>query len=312
MIKTILGQMSGGRKDRRMLILTYHRVRDCPDPVWPWDPDRQEFISQMRVIKEYFNPLTISEAMELIDKEELPERAVCLTFDDGYADNYEIAFPILSDLKITATFFIATGYLNGGEMWNDRVLEVVRQIEPGTYDFGQLGEIRVLENSEKSEIASQLLNQMKYMPSAERDQLSRKLAQEFGIRNNDQVMMSDRMVSEMHRNGLEIGSHTVSHPILAQLSLAEAKKEIHDSKVYLESLLDTRIRSFAYPNGKSGTDLTERDIDIVRESGYQVSVTTDWGPAIPSSNRFALPRIGIYGNNSAKLLVKMGLAYRGS
>lgn len=294
-----------------MLILTYHRIRDIPDPVWPWDPDRQEFVAHMCVIKKYFNPLTISEAVEMIGRGELPDRAVCLTFDDGYADNYEVAYPILSDLGISATFFVATGYLDGGVMWNDRVLETVRQIQPGNYDFGELGQVRFLKDSEKPEIASQLLKKMKYMPASIRDRLARKFSKEFGIQSSEEIMMSSQMVREMHLGGMEIGAHTVSHPILAQLGPSEARQEIQDSKLFLESLLDTPIMSFAYPNGKSGTDLTERDIKFVSESGYRASVTTDWGPVTPNSNRYALPRIGLYGNNSAKLLAKMGLAYRG-
>jgi len=110
----------------RLSILIYHRVLPGPDPLNNWDPTAAEFESQIRALSRFFTPLALGEAVERLRKGTLPAHAACVTFDDGYRDNVDVALPILRRHGVPATFFIATGYLNGGRMWNDTVIESIR------------------------------------------------------------------------------------------------------------------------------------------------------------------------------------------
>lgn len=108
-------------------ILIYHRVLARPDPLFPGEVDRALFERQLRLLKRFYTVLPLSVAVQRLRDGSLPPRAACITFDDGYADNAEHALPLLRQYGLHATFFIATGYLNGGQMWNDRVIDAVRR-----------------------------------------------------------------------------------------------------------------------------------------------------------------------------------------
>ena len=94
------------------------------------------FEAQMRVVAENFVPLPLSEAVDRLMIGELPPRAACVTFDDGYIDNVELALPILQSHGLSATFFVATGYLDGGWMWNDKVIGAPAVCRPAV-DLGR-------------------------------------------------------------------------------------------------------------------------------------------------------------------------------
>lgn len=310
MMKAMINLFSGSGTRSRLLILTYHRVRERPDVVYPGDPDREEFAAQMGMLNKYFNLLTVSQAVRDIRAGRLAKRAVCVTFDDGYADNHEVAAPILEGLGTPATFFVATGYLNGGIMWNDRIIETFRQLSPGEYDFGDLGQVSVPDNDCRSKITQKTLNKLKYLEGDERDRISRAIFKKFNIESSNSIMMTDAMVKDLHDRGMEIGAHTVSHPIMARLDAASAAVEVETSKAYLEALLQSDVTSFAYPNGKFGKDLTARDVEIVRASGFDVAVTTDRGSVTASSNRWALPRVSLTGSSGMKSLARLCRDYR--
>ena len=107
---------------RKLLILTYHRVLDDVEGI-VGGISVESFGKQIEVLSRYFQVLRLDRASMLLSEHKLPPRAACITFDDGYADNFENALPILEKHNIPATFFIAAGYLDGGIMWNDIVIE---------------------------------------------------------------------------------------------------------------------------------------------------------------------------------------------
>ena len=112
---------------RCLNILLYHRVLDKPDPLSPYELHIQRFNKQMKWVNRFFNVLDLAEAVEKLQSNSLPPRALCITFDDGYKDNHKNALPILEKYGLTATFFIATGFLNNGIMWNETDIERLRR-----------------------------------------------------------------------------------------------------------------------------------------------------------------------------------------
>ena len=119
-----LASSTGGPK---LSILIFHRVLPETDPLFPDEPDARRFDQMMGWVKTWFNVMPLDAAVNALKKRNLPARAMAITFDDGYADNRTIALPILKRHGLSATFFIATGYLNGGRMWNDTVIESIRK-----------------------------------------------------------------------------------------------------------------------------------------------------------------------------------------
>ena len=115
----------------RLSTLIFHRVNADPDPLFPCEPDAQRFESLMRFVAATYRVMTLGEAIDHLARATLPPRSLVITFDDGYADNAEVALPILQRLGLRATFFISTGFLDGGRMWNDSVIECLRSSSKG-------------------------------------------------------------------------------------------------------------------------------------------------------------------------------------
>src|SRR5205085_1443710 len=116
-----------------------HRVLADPDPLFPEEVGAPDFDAQMSILKRWFNVLPLKEALARLREGRLPMRAACITFDDGYADNATVAAPILRRHGLPATFFIATDFIDGGEMWNDTVIDTVRRAPGDSLDARALG-----------------------------------------------------------------------------------------------------------------------------------------------------------------------------
>jgi peptidoglycan/xylan/chitin deacetylase (PgdA/CDA1 family) len=291
-VKTLAHALSPGGSGGRLSILIFHRVHARPDRIRNWDLDALEFARIVRWLKGWFNVLPLDQAIVRMNEKTLPARAATITFDDGYADNCTVAMPILRDHGLTATFFIATGYLDGGRMWNDTVVEAVRHCGKLRLDLSPEG-LGVHElNSEvaRRQAIISILNEVKYREPLARRKAVDYVASAAGASLPSDLMLTSEQVRAMRRAGMLIGAHTVTHPILARLDAAEVNQEVSNSKQLLETLLQERVGFFAYPNGKPNVDYRAADADILRGLGFDAAVTTAWGVADAQSDRMQLPR----------------------
>jgi peptidoglycan/xylan/chitin deacetylase (PgdA/CDA1 family) len=284
-------------------ILIYHRVVAKPDPLFPEEVDARRFAQHLRLLTRWFHVLPLAEAVRRLRERSLPSRAACITFDDGYADNAEVALPILQRYRAQATFFVASGFLDGGCMWNDAVIEVVRDAPGarlnltrsgfGTYDIGCALRRRA--------VIDMLLAALKYLPPDERLARVKLMARRF-----TPTMLSSDQVLALHRAGMAIGAHTVSHPILTSISNADARAEIANSRARLQEITQGPVRLFAYPNGIPGQDFEPRHSKMLRAQGFEAAVTTAWGAARPETDPFELPRFTPWDRSSSGFLLRMG------
>lgn len=277
----------GGR--RGLSILVWHRVVAAADPLLPSLPDPARFDRQLEALRSCCRVLPLDEAVARLRDGRLPPRAACITFDDGYRDNAEIALPLLTKHRLHATFFIATGFLDGGIMWNDVVIECVRQARGAALDasaFG-LGMLPLARIEQRRSALTLLLEHLKYLPLRERDEAAGQLATQTAARLPSDLMLASGQVPALRRAGMGIGAHTADHPILAQLPLDEARRQIAWGRVQLEALAGP-VRLFAYPNGKPGVDYRAEHVALVRELGFDAAVTTAHGAV--RSDLFQLPR----------------------
>ena len=215
-------------------ILIYHRVRATPDPLFPEQVDARRFEQHLRLLRRWFRVLPLADAVRRLAERSLPPRAACLTFDDGYAEDAEVVLPILQRHALPATFFVASGFLDGGCMWNDAVIEVVRNAPGDRLDLGRAG-FGVLDIGcavRRRAVIDMLIAALKYLPPDERIERVRRMARRF----SPTMLSSDQLIA-LHRAGMEIGAHTISHPILAAISNAEARAEIAGGRARLQEII---------------------------------------------------------------------------
>jgi peptidoglycan/xylan/chitin deacetylase (PgdA/CDA1 family) len=284
--------MSPAGEQGKLSILIFHRVLPSSDPLFPDLPDAAEFNGMLGWLNSWFNVLPLHQAIARLSERTLPERAAAITFDDGYADNHDVALPLLVKNGVPATFFIATGFLTGGLMWNDAIIEAVRRCRASKLVLREIGfdTYAVGSTAEVRQTIDRLLARVKYLPIEERIRISRAIAAIAGVALPDDLMMSGVEVRALRRVGMEIGAHTVSHPILAKLNEEDARQEISASKRALEDLLQEPVRLFAYPNGKPGQDYLPAHPRMVRELGFDAAMSTSPGVADSGSDVMQLPR----------------------
>lgn len=288
----LLSLLSPAGQRARLSILIYHRVLPQPDSLLAGDPDAVLFRTQMQLLRRHFNPLPLDEAVARLRAGTLPARAACVTFDDGYADNCTVALPILRETGVPATFFIATGYLNGGRMFNDTVIEAVRALSAGEYDLRAQGlGVRAIDGVDsRLALIRDAVSQIKYLGIRERADRADAFADALGVTPPDDLMMNTEQLRALARNGMGIGGHTVNHPILASLDLDGARHEMREGKEALETLLAQPVTLFAYPNGRPGKDYLPEHAVIARELGFDAAVSTAWGASHRGSDLHQLPR----------------------
>lgn len=279
-------------KGPRLSIFIFHRVLPEHDPLMPGEPSIDEFDSIIGWIKKDFQIFRLGEALERFPSESEGKPIAALTFDDGYADNFNHALPILRKHGVAATFFIATGYLDGGRMWNDTIIESIRLANTGELDLSRLGLDRytLSNDAEKLSCIYKLINHCKYLEPTIRSITTNMIGDLCGHKLPQNLMMQSDDLRSMQASGMEIGAHTVTHPILARLSLAEAKVEIDLGREILQGILGTPINYFAYPNGQPKVDYLPEHAEIIKKSGFKAAVSTAWGVMTKQSNIYELPR----------------------
>ena len=276
----------------QLSILAFHRVLAEGDALFPEIPDASRFAEILTWLKRWFNVLPLDDAIDRLVRGELPERSASITFDDGYADNVTVALPLLKYSGLPAAFFIATGFLDGGRMWNDTIIEAIRRSGRDDVDLSQIGlpKFSIATPGERRNAIEHCIKALKYRPLPQRVADSEHVAAAAEATLPDDLMMTSTQVRTLHTEGMQIGAHTVSHPILTRLSRDAARAEIADSRTTLEQLIDAPVTSFAYPNGKAGDDYSDEHVTLLRDLGFAYGLSTNPGAAGRGSDLMQLPR----------------------
>lgn len=292
LIRTAISALSPSGQNGRLSILIFHRVLPLPDPLLPDEPDIARYDQTMVWIRAWFNVLPLDEALARLASGTLPARAAVITFDDGYADNLLQAVPILKRHGLHATFFIATGFLDGGIMWNDRIIEAVRNSRATAISIRTLSleTLAIATSAEKLIAINCLIRAIKHLPPEQRQEMVDSVVDACGVTLPSDLMLTSEQLVKLRDSGMGIGAHTVNHPILSLLKRDVALREIGDSRDHLESILQQRVLLFAYPNGKYGADYNEDHTRIVRSLGFSAALTTTPGAARKDTDSYQLPR----------------------
>jgi peptidoglycan/xylan/chitin deacetylase (PgdA/CDA1 family) len=306
-IKNVARLLSPAGNRALLSILIFHRVLPQVDALFPQEQDARRFTEVLSWVGRWFQVMPLEDAMIRLGNGSLPARAAAITFDDGYADNATQALPILQRHGMVATFFVATGFLDGGRMWNDSIIEAVRLHRSKILDLRDmgLGVHPVESNDQRRRAILSLLEQIKYLEPGHRREAVVFVKETAGVALPEDLMMSSKQVLQLHQAGMKIGAHTCTHPILARLSDAQALDEIRGGKMALESLLDGAVNLFAYPNGQPGKDYRAEHARMVKQAGFTGAVTTAPGAVARHSDVYQMPRFSPWDRSQVRYGVRM-------
>jgi peptidoglycan/xylan/chitin deacetylase (PgdA/CDA1 family) len=288
------------------LILGYHRISDVPKDPFGMSVSAENFDQQLEIIRRHANPLSLDKLFEGLRDEHLPERAIALTFDDGYVDVLYHAEPLLRRYQIPATVFATTGHLGHPFWWDELAfLLFAPDLSPqrlSTILAGETFERIQAEIEEKKpsndiETRQHLLmgiyKWFLHLPAEEREigmsQLRTFAGSLLGNLPHFRTITPEELIELADGDLVDIGAHTVMHPVLTRLSLEEQQAEIQESKSYLENLLERPVTGFSYPNGS----YTQETLAIVRECGFSYACASNGDIVRNQSQYLALPRFWI-------------------
>jgi peptidoglycan/xylan/chitin deacetylase (PgdA/CDA1 family) len=275
------------------LVLTYHRFseREGEAPI-----SARAFDEQVKYLAAHYTLVPLSRLAECMCKREVPQRLAAITIDDGYRDAYEIAFPILRKHRAPATVFVVTEFVEGTAwLWTDKPRYLMELAAPQGFEI-KIGGRRLIQKltgwDSRATAAHAVNAALKPLPEKARDAVIECLALDLGVRLPSRPpaeygAINWRQAREMADAGMEIGSHTLTHPILTGLSDGRLREEVVQSRDRIQSAIGRKVETFCYPNG----DYDLRAQCEVARAGYQLAVTTEVGLNSRRSDPLAMRRI---------------------
>ncbi len=286
MTRSGLAALQRWRLRRRVAIMTYH------------DIDAAVFASHLAFLAGAYRIVPLADAVRWLRGEaDLPERALAITFDDGFRSFYTDVYPVLQRYRAPATVFLTTGYIGSDDIlwfnWVDLALSSGAAL-PDALPAS-------LRGLQGRQLRRRLMPYLKNAPDDERLEIVRRLRERTSA-SPEQVarhrLMTWHDAREMQASGLvSLGGHTRSHPILSRASLAKAEAEIFGCATDLQRELGPGERHFAYPNGER-SDFNDRIAALVQQAGFAAAVSAARGVCSPGDDLYALRRVAVDGSFS--------------
>jgi peptidoglycan/xylan/chitin deacetylase (PgdA/CDA1 family) len=306
-----------------VVILLYHRVTELPIDPQLLCVSSDHFAEHLEVLRRHFNPLSLRQLVEFVAAGKLPARAVVVTFDDGYADNLTNAKSLLNRYDVPATVFVATGTLGGDrEFWWDEVERLLlhgRRLPASlrlnanginfNWELGQAAEpmdgwierhrgwnvgAAATPGTGRAQLYSSLCRRLRPLSYEQREAALDALRDWAGSdatgRSTHRALSPDEVVELAEGDQVEIGAHTVTHPVLSALTVSQQREEVTRSKARLEEILGHRVTSFSYPYG-TANDYTPATVDVVKSSGFNCACSNFAHSIDRGTSRFELPRV---------------------
>lgn len=316
----LLSVLRAGRRLRTMFvpILGYHRIWNLTsEPAFDYDlnlisADTASFRQQMQFLLRHYDPIRLSDLMLAIEEgAPLPPRPVVITFDDGFEDNYTHAYPILRELGIPATVFVSTGLISSTEtFWFDRVSQLILANRGKEVTVG-LDRVVIPDDREGARFATEhVLRLLKRVTNRMRREVLAVWEETLGPAAGPAHTAYSRpmtwdQIREMASEGIEFGSHTVTHPILTRCDDGELAYELTESRDALFRELGQAPVSISFPVGGVAA-FDNRVIEATRLAGYRIAASYIHGMnRIETLDRFALRRIHVERYHDADYFASM-------
>ncbi|MDD2736000.1 MAG: polysaccharide deacetylase family protein [Desulfuromonadaceae bacterium] len=277
-------------------IFMYHRFCASGNSVWG-GISQDEFEWQIAKVVKSFEVISFGDFLQRKSWQVSTKNCAVITIDDGYRDFYLYAYPVLKKAGVPATLFVTSDFIHQRIwLWPDKLKYIVQTLKPGrySYTFGDNHfDIDTLDDAHSLVSWLELSNICTKLPLEERELLIRHLSTAMAIKVPDIpgaefAACRWEELREMQASGIEIGSHTLTHPVLSRIPQAEMIQEVRESKDEIERMLGCRISTFCYPSGGM-LDINENVVKAVADAGYSGAAhgnpPRDWNP-------FLVPRMG--------------------
>lgn len=291
----------------KLTVLLFHKVPVVGHPLDPGEMDLAGFQRVLRAALRLFKILPLEDAMLALRAGNLPPRAACITFDDGYSEWLSGVVPELERQGVHATFFVTTGQFTGIPLWNERILYSVASVPDGSAPLvlsSVLAPLAVSTASERQAAVNYLARELKYREPGMRAELLAALESHTGHLIADVPVMSAEELRSLHSRGFGVGGHSVTHPILRHCTPAQAYEEIAGAKETLEAIVRGKVTAFAYPNGVPQKDFGAEHVAMVMRAGYKLAVTTHRGTATADTSMFQVPRFSPWGPSAWRMMLQ--------
>lgn len=278
---------------KKVIVLIYHRVSKDPVAFDDLSVPVEIFDWQMCLVSKLFNVITLDQAYEFLKGGDVPPRSVVITFDDGYMDNYTVAFPVLKKYGLCATFYVAGNAIVTGKIWNEEVTNAISNTDKSQLYLPQIGidTLPVATLEQKKLAIDALKSLLKNQKTDIRDKYLNELLIEAASPSSDRYMMTESQLQAMARDtSVTIGCHSMNHPMFSYISKDAARVDIKNCLDYLQALLQRPIEHFAYPYGKYGIDFHAEHVNCVADLSIKTAVTTEWGTIGRHSSFYLLRR----------------------
>jgi peptidoglycan/xylan/chitin deacetylase (PgdA/CDA1 family) len=289
---------------RGLLVVNYHRIGNCENNQFDdgvFSASAEVFEAQVVYLRKHFRLLTLPELLESSRTGfQFPEPCALITFDDGYRDNFDLAFPILRKHNTSAVFFVPTDYIENPHLpWWDHIAYVVKTTKCRTLALPTDPPVTIdLTATSRKDAIFQILRAFKTANKANEAGFLAQLEETAQVQVDRttlgrELFMSWNDLRQMVAAGMSIGSHTHTHQILAQLSEPQQRHELKLSKEILQDRLQQPVDSISYPVG--GLDkFTATTKKLCKESGYQAGFSFYGGVNRPGqTDSLDIKRIGI-------------------
>jgi peptidoglycan/xylan/chitin deacetylase (PgdA/CDA1 family) len=283
-------------------ILDYHRIGQPDAEAFRADPALfgatvAGFAEQMEYLAHHYSVVSLEQVLAALGRgRPLPPRSVLLTFDDGYRDFLECAWPVLRSLKLPAVLFVPTGYLSPEHrlFWWDKLYQSIYRTQCQELNVPPLGHWPLETRAQRDRAWARIKRRVSHLNHHEAMALVDRIvtALDITLLTCGGTLTWDE-VRQMTEQGLYVAAHTVTHPILSRVSNEEARDEITGSQSAIRSQLGHAWPVFAYPVGHRA-DLRPELVSILRQEGFQMAVTMIEGHnALGSSDPLSLKRVGM-------------------
>lgn len=265
------------------------------------------FATHLRYLERHYTIVPLSRLVDWLDSgRPIPEGTAALTLDDGYMSAYSLAFPLLRRHRMPATVFLATDFVDRQKpFWWDLVVYLVRATSRRRVEIDLDGAPRSLplETTHDREGAGRILvEQLVQMPEGKRTTFVDRLAEALGVgpeavssHETTDRPLTWAAIRQMAQEGVEFGSHTVTHTVLTRCTAECIERELVESGRMIEQQLGQPCELFCYPNGRAG-DWDARTGAAVRKAGYRCAVTGIQGLVRAGDDVYTLRRIPASGH----------------
>jgi peptidoglycan/xylan/chitin deacetylase (PgdA/CDA1 family) len=293
-------RLAGRLHGKGAAILMYHSVLEDPsrvaDSLGGMIHPRAMFEGQMELIAREFKPVTVDQVARFVrGEQDLPERSVVVTFDDGYTDNYEMAMPILDRVGVPATFYVTVDCVENRRLpWPSRLRFSFRTTSKKNWT-DETGKVWNLASDLERDLAYlSVCDRVAQLAGAVQERVVSQVESELDAKlpaDSGRLMMTWDQIRALAQHGHVVGSHTMTHPNIAHLSIEDARRELVESKQQMEARVRTNVVHFSYPCPALYPNWSEQTAEESRRAGYETAVTTSSGLARRNDNPLALKRV---------------------